>query len=355
MQRIKHFFKNLKIEKNTALVAIAIVGVLIVTGLIYAKNNPGFSVNGIAKIFTGGPSDKAIAQKAVDYINDNKLAQTPATLAGDVTQESGLVKFKIQIGSNSFDTYATKDGNLFFPQVFNMGKKDDAKATAEDTPKGEAATTITKSDSPILEAYVVSRCPFGLQMQRAMDAAVQAVPDLAKYIKVRYMGSVASNGTTISSMHGDAEAVENLRQICIREEQPAKYWPYVACQMKKGGTEKACEVSTGVDSAKLTACTTDPAKGIAYAKKDFELTNKYGVTGSPTLILSGASISENTYGGRSAEGVKGMVCAGFNNQPGFCKTKLDSTSAATSFSITTAPAAGSGNSGSGGANCAPAQ
>jgi hypothetical protein len=28
----------------------------------------------------------------------------------------------------------------------------------------------------------------------------------------------------IASMHGDEEAKENLRQICIREEQKDKYW-----------------------------------------------------------------------------------------------------------------------------------
>ena len=78
-------------------------------------------------------------------------------------------------------------------------------------------------------------------------------------------------------MHGPEEAQENLRQICIREEQPAKYWNYISCYMKKTtataasgmplGDSTGCQASTGVDTAKLNACVSDPSRGLAYAKK----------------------------------------------------------------------------------------
>lgn len=356
VQKVKHFFKNIKWDKNTILVSIAVVGVVIAGGLIYANSNPNFS---LANIF--GQSNGAIAQKAVKYINDNGLSQTPATLDGNVSEESGLVKFKIKIGTNSFDTYATKDGKLFFPQVFVMEKAKAAAATAKTDTTAKTANVkpadVAKVDKPMYEAYVVARCPFGLQIQRAMASAVQSQPQLAQYIKVRYMGNVNSDGKTISSMHGAAEGVENLRQICIREEQPAKYWPYVACQMKASGQEVACEKSTGVDSGKLASCVSDTNKGIAYAKADFALDTKYNVTGSPTSILNGAPVSEFDFGGRSADAIRSMVCASFKNQPSFCSTKLQTGDAATSFSATyaTANTGSSGNSGANGANCAPAQ
>lgn len=195
--------------------------------------------------------------------------------------------------------------------------------------QAKVPTTVQKSDSPVLEAYVVARCPYGIQMQRAMADAVKNIPALAQYVKVRYIGS--ASGSTITSMHGPAEATENLRQICLREEQPAKYWPYVSCQMKSGDTS-GCESSTGVDSAKLSACTSDPSRGVAYAQKDFALDNQYSIQGSPTLILNGAQISESSYGGRSSDGVKAMVCAAFNSQPSFCSTQLTTAQASASFS-----------------------
>jgi len=339
-----------KINRNTVLIVIAVIGVLVTGALIYANSNPGFSIPNIS-IF--GKSDNQIGKEAVDYINNNKLSTTPASLVS-VSEESGLVKVKIKIGTDSFDSYVTKDGKFLFPQAFEMTpKKADAvgDGTGSKPDTVQDAASITKTDKPMLEAYVVARCPFGLQMQRAMADAVKSVPSLAQYIKVRYMGSVSSDGKSITSMHGAAEATENLRQICIREEQPAKYWDYVACQMKAAGTEISCEKSTGVDSAKLSSCISNTSKGVAYAKEDFALNTKYSVTGSPTLILGGALISESGFGGRSADGVKSMVCAAFKTQPSFCSTKLNTAAATTSFSTSTSGSA-SDNSG---ANCAPAQ
>ena len=344
------FLKN--INRNTVLIAIAAVGIVVTGVLIFANTNKGFTMPSIF-----GMSDKQVAKNVIDYINNNQLSSTPATLVS-ISEASGLVKVKIKIGTNEFDSYATKDGKLLFPQSFDMGTKKGAApaaATADTTAPAKTAASVAKTDKPMLEAFVVARCPYGLQMQRAMADAVQNMPALAQYMKVRYIGSVS--GDTISSMHGEAEGAENLRQICIREEQPAKYWNYVACQMKGSGQEVACEKSTGVDSAKLSACVSTPSKGIAYAKADFALDTKYDVSGSPTLILNGASIDESSFGGRSSDGVKSMVCAGFNKQASFCSTKLNTAAAAASFSATYASgaASASANSGATGAGCQAAQ
>jgi hypothetical protein len=339
------------INRNTILIGVAVIAIVITGVLIFAKSNIGFS---LPNIF--GMSDNQVGKRAVDYINNNQLSQTPASLVS-VSEESGLVKVKIKIGDSEFDSYATKDGKLLFPQAFDMSPATDSASTDNAagassilTPE-EAAAAITKTDKPMLDAYIVARCPFGLQMQRMMADAIKSVPALAQYMKVRYIGSVSGN--TITAMHGDAEAQENLRQICIRDEQPAKYWSYVACQMKTGDTA-GCQTSTGVNAAQLNACVSDPARGIADAQKDFDLSAQYKVSGSPTLILGGKSVSEFNFGGRTSDAVKSIVCAAFNSQPSFCSTKINTAEAAASFSATysssTATAAGSS-----GANCAPAQ
>lgn len=344
------FLKNLRnlknMDRNTILVSVAIIGVVITGGLIFANSNQGLT---LPNFF--GLSNKKVGQAAVDYINNNQLASTPATLVS-VSEVSGLIKVKIKIGTSEFDSYATKDGKLLFPQAFEMNLTKETTASNNSVKTAEA---VTKTDSPMLEAYVVARCPYGLQMQRAMADAVKNMPELGQYMKVIYMGEVSGN--TITSMHGDAEAQENLRQICIREEQPTKYWNYVACQMKGSGLEKSCETSTGVDSAKLSTCISTPSKGVAYAQKDFDLNTKYNVSGSPTLILNGAQADESGFGGRSSDGVKSMICAGFNTQAGFCSTKLNTVEAAASFSAdyASADSTASANSGSAGTNCAPAQ
>ncbi len=350
-----------KTNKNTILVIIAVVGIVITGGLIYADSNPNFS---LPTIF--GISNDKIAQKAIDYINNNNLSETPASYVSAVG-ESGIVKIKIKIGETEFDSYATKDGRLLFPQAFDMSGQESSGDTAQNSDTGSGQTAeeilaaIKKSDKPVVDAFVVSRCPFGLQMQRMIADAISSVPTLAQYVNVKYIGDVS--GSTITSMHGDAEAQENLRQICIREEQPTKYWNYVSCQMKSGDTA-GCQISTGVSSSQLNSCISTASRGIAYAQKDFDLANQYGVSGSPTLIVNGAETSEfasdnsSVFGSsRSSDEMKTIVCDASNTKPSFCSTKLNTAQAATSFSATygSAGATTGGDSGATGANCDPVQ
>jgi len=358
MSNLKNIFKNM--DRNALLLSIAIVGIIITGGLIFANSIHSFSMPSIF-----GASDSQIGSKVVNYINNNQLSSTPASLV-KVSETSGLVKVTIKIGTQQFDSYATKDGKLLFPQAYNMStvktsasSNQNASAASSQTP-AQAASAVKKAASPELDAFVVSSCPYGLQMQRALADAVKNIPSLAQYIKVRYIGSI-DNGV-ISSMHGPEEAQENLRQICIREEQPSKYWNYISCYMKKNtataasgmplGDSPSCQTSTGVDTAKLASCVSDPSRGLAYAQKDFSLGTKYSVQGSPTLILNGAQVDETSFGGRSSNGVKSVVCAGFTTQPSSCSTKLDTTEAAVSFSATYASASGSTTANT---NCATAQ
>lgn len=271
-------------------------------------------------------SEEADGQDDPDSVNDSeppKSSVYPKVAAGALL----LAIIFITFGSRAQDSNGNQQNLAAVnnaPQQVQQQNQPSAAA--------KAPIIIAKSDNPVLEAYIVARCPFGLQMQRILYDVVKNTPSLAKNVKIMYMGSVSGN--TITAMHGEAEAKENLRQICIREEQPNKYWEYVACQMKAPGTETSCEKSTGVDSAKLSSCTSTPSRGVAYAKKDFDLNAKYQIQGSPTLILNGQQASEFDYGGRTSEAVKTVVCNGFNTQPSECAKKLTTQNAATSFSAT---------------------
>jgi len=190
---------------------------------------------------------------------------------------------------------------------------------------------------------VVSMCPFGLQMQRMIADAISSVPALSQYVKVKYIGSVSGDGKTITAMHGEEEAKENLRQICIREEQPAKYWGYLACYMKAGDAS-GCQTTAGVNSSTLNSCISNPGKGVAYAQEDFEASSNYDVSGSPTLALNGSIVSEFDYGGRTSNAVRSVVCAGFNSPAGFCSgADLNTATVATGFSPSYEAQGGSAN------------
>lgn len=239
--------------------------------------------------------------------------------------------------------YATKDGEkIIIGPLYDLNEP---LKFEQPTPETEALTCedINKSDSPVLEAYVVSYCPYGLQMLRIIN---EFPGELQAYVKIRYIGSVVDD--KVMSMHGEREATENLRQICIREEQSDKYWAYIGCFIKSGDTN-TCLEEAGIDKDSLNACMEDSERGIKYASEDFELADQYGVGGSPTLILNGTTVNEAGFASglkknmRSAELVKSILCCAFNTQPEACSTKLPEESAATGFSEQYGGTTGSGS------------
>lgn len=349
-----------KTSKGFDSIALLVVGLIVglaLGGLIFYATGMGSSSSAD---LTSAQMDTA-GQKAVSFITGNLIAPGTTVTLVNVSEvnKTGVIQMTVNLSSGSqsqlIDSYITKNAELICPsgivvsdfeKLKNESNSTDSSTQTKTDPQ-QACSQEAKSDKPALEAFVVSRCPYGLQMQRVMAEIVKNAPDAANYIKVRYIGSIV-NGK-ITSMHGDAEAQENLAQICIREEQPDKYWNYVNCQMKDGNTT-GCLATTGVDQAKLKTCMNDSSKGLAYAQKDFDLANKYGVQGSPTLIMNGVTTSEfnfavNSTSGRSAEAVKQVICCGFNTQPAFCSSNMNTAQAAVGISPSYSGAA-TGTSGS---------
>ncbi len=285
-----------------------------------------------------GIDGREAGQIAVDYINDNLVETgTEATLV-DVEDMSEIYKVTTSYQGQEIEIYITNDGKWLFVSGQPLDTTVPLTTTTTTTQPTKTCEDITKAVNAEMEAYVVSYCPYGLQMQRILAEIVENIPILAENIKVRYIGAVVDGKVT--AMHGEEEATENLRQICIREEQADKYWDYVSCFMKEGKVD-SCLAEADVDESGLDACMTDGGTGIGYAEEDFALQAQYGVTGSPTMILNGERVSEFDFGGRTAEAVKTLLCCGFNTQPTGCSESLTTQQAATSFSPAYASSSGS--------------
>ncbi|MCD6232817.1 hypothetical protein J7J81_00320 [bacterium] len=329
---------------------LALVGVFFL-GVFFCRSLGGNFSSLFRKAPANVSSQTEIIEKAIDYINNNILSGgNKASLTGTPSVKNGVYAFKVKIGSRVFDSYVTKDGKMLFPQGIDLAQAtqkkpegQDNNASAGSQQKKMSCSDIKKADNPQLDAFVVSFCPFGLQMQRILAEVVKEIPSLEKNIEVRYIGSISDG--KIASMHGEEEANENLRQICLREEQPKAFFPYLSCHIKKGDVDK-CLKEAGVNESKLDACQKNPSRGLAYAQKDFDLDREYNISGSPTLVLNGERVSEFDFGGRTAEAVKTLLCCGFKTTPSVCKQKLDSAAAAAGFSESYSK----GSSGSGNCN-----
>jgi len=281
---------------------------------------------------------EAAAQKAIDYVNTNMLSQGVTASYKDVKSENGLYTFKLSVQGQDYSAYVTKDGALFFaegiPQAIVLDKKlEEEKAKAE----------IVKSDKPDVKVFVMSYCPYGLQAQKMYLPVYDLLKDKAT------MGIYFVN----YAMHGQKELDENLRQYCIQKEQGDKMSAYLKCftvaaTSADGTAEFAkCLTSTQIDQTKLAAC-------VAATDKEFKITadfndkstwvsgqfpkfavnddlnTKYGVQGSPTIVINEKEASE-LLSARSPEAFKTLICSSFNTEPEECKTVLSSDQPSTGF------------------------
>jgi hypothetical protein len=317
-----------KITKNLIPLAIVIAGILIAGALVFVKTG-GVKEISQASLVTQSLTSQQAAERAISYIDQIIASQGATTTASliAVNEEESVYKLSFKIGQNEYTAYVSKDGKYLFPEGYDLTATSTEESNNE--PKKATCEDLKKTDKPILEAFVVSKCPYGLQMQRVLYEVVKSIPSLAENIKVKYIGAIENN--KITSMHGDEEAQENLRQICVREEQTDKYWSYIGCHIKKGDVD-SCLAVANVDKSKLNTCMTDTTKGLEYAKADFTSQDGYKVSGSPTLFLNGEKVSEFDFGGRTAEAVKTLLCCGFGQKPDTCSQKLSEDSAATGFS-----------------------
>jgi len=254
----------------------------------------GFGVTPYQAIWAQGPIGLLFEENSVEIL--------------DVSTESGFYKSVCESTNNE--------------------KACDVAKVAEKEQTEQSCETLTKTSKPALEAFVVSYCPYGLQMQRILVPVHNLIGN-AVDIKIRYIGQIVDG--KITSMHGDQEAQENLKQICLREEQADKFWGYLACFMKAQGKSDVCSKEAGIDTKKLDECIVNPEKGLKYSQVDFNLQNKYSVSGSPTMIQNGEKVSEFNFGGRTAEAVKTMLCCGMSNKATECNTELSTEQANTAF------------------------
>lgn len=294
--------------------------------------------------------------KVADFVNNNLVQPGTKIEITGASQENGLYKVSFKVGTQSVDTYITKDGAKFFPQAMDV-----ASATNKVADSKQQADTKTvpvpKADTPDVQLFVMSYCPYGTQMEKGilpvLDTLGKKINFSLKFVSYSMHNNKATNDRK--------ELDENLRQYCIEKNEPAKLNSYLTCFLKKGqGTEASCMTSAGVNATQVASCMTQTDNQFNVTKDfndessyqgsfpQFEVNKadnqKYGVQGSPTLIINGQEASSS---GRDSASILKTVCDSFNNPPSECQQQLSSTAPSPGFGEGSAPAAGGGS----GANC----
>ncbi|MEA2020302.1 MAG: thioredoxin domain-containing protein [Patescibacteria group bacterium] len=274
-------------------------------------------------------------EKAREFILSNNLVQDPTDLKITTIEEEGsLYKVALTVGRQSFTSYMKKDFSIFFPTALDMNQVE----TEENQQETEEVTQeIPKSETPEVQLFTMSYCPYGNQAENIMKPVVDLLgnsvtvePHYIFYDNYQRGGPeyCIDEESKYCSMHGVEEANQNLRELCVFENQKDMYWDFVdnANQMCTVDDIETCwqdaAQETGVNVSSVEACFNQ--NYLSYAEAEQQLTDDLGVQGSPTLIINGVTYQGN----RSAEGYKNAICSAFNNPPEACSETLSDTSAA---------------------------
>jgi len=271
--------------------------------------------------------------KSQDFIKN--VLVTPGTdiTFKDVTKENGLYKIPLTIKGKDktpdqdITAYMSVDGKLFFPNAMDIAEVSKQAQDAKNNPQKDAAAQpaqqdIPKTDAPTVELFVMSHCPYGTQIEKGITPVLDTLGSKIKF-SLKFVSY---------TMHGDEEATENLKQYCIQKNTPAKLLPYLKCLLKTPGAtadSATCMTSGGINAGDVDTCVSAATAQFNIQKggTDFAVNkadnDKYGVKGSPTLVING--VTDNSAGRDSASLLK-SICSAFKTQPKECSAQLSSAS-----------------------------
>jgi len=266
---------------------------------------------------------------------------------GAVIEKNNMYKVDITVQGQSYPLYVSTDGDLLFlqpplsiDQIINEIDTTTNTANAQATQAQAPAPDIPKQGKPEVELFVMSHCPYGTQAEKGIIPAVELLGDKIDFtIKfVHY------------AMHGKIEVDEQLSQYCIQKDFNDKYLDYLTCFLGEGkGSD--CVAEMGIGQTALDTC-------IAAADEEFsatanledkstwlngkyplfntakDLNTKYGVGGSPTLIINGKKVSSS----RDSASMLKAICTGFSEEPEECAESLSSASPSPGFGFSTTSA-----------------
>ncbi|MDD4902400.1 MAG: hypothetical protein PHE24_04650 [Patescibacteria group bacterium] len=324
-----------------------------------------FKVPQAAKVLT---PDEAKAQ-ITDYINNQLLADAPykATI-NSISDISGVYKLSIGVNDQQIDAYMTRDASLFFTQIYDMKKKPAAaSSTAANTPAETTQEVNTKTAKPTVELFVMSSCPYGTQIEKGI---LPVAATLGK--KIDFAIKFCDY-----AMHGEKELKEEMNQYCIQQNEPAKFAAYLNCYLadgktaadfetdlqKKGEAQSKsadilakwakvsadCVAKVKINKGKIATCVAatdkkfnvmsgfaDQSSWINGQFPQFNIfkddNTKYGVGGSPTLVINGETIST----ARDSASLLKTICSAFTTAPAECQAQLSSETPAPGFGTATA-------------------
>ena len=156
----------------------------------------------------------------------------------------------------------------------------------------------------MVTVFVMSQCPFGVRAVNAMKEVLKNFGRRVKF-KIHYIGDVTDGKPT--SMHGQAEVDENIRQLCAARHyrKKNKYLDYIWCRFTgsdwRTNDWKKC-AKNGISAKVIEKCFKGP--GVKMLIKDYAVAKKLGFGASPTWLAN----NRHKFSGIAPEVIKAEIC-----------------------------------------------
>ena len=191
------------------------------------------------------------------------------------------------------------------------------KGSDSETPSSKKALEQTVEQKATVEFFVMSQCPFGLQVEKAIEPVLKKMGADIDF-RLGFIGQEKEG--KLVSMHGQAEVDGNKVQLCAIKHNPNKYMDMILCMnkdMKKiPGNWEACAKSTGCDVAKIKTCY-EGIEGEVLLKASFAEAKKRRARGSPTIYIGG----KHYRGPRSEKAFARAICNVYTGaKPSYCQS-----------------------------------
>lgn len=323
-----------KLRKNPWIVSTIFLALVLVAVIIWASMSGGFGSS------TTSVSAATAGDNVVKFINSNPSLQGQVSIVSTEKQDS-LYKVTLSYQGQDVPVYATLDGKYLVSNVVPLNTPINT-TTPEQTPAKE----VPKTDKPVVEAFVFSYCPYGLQFEKALGPAYDLLKSKAN-ISIVFIG--AMHDPQGCSGAACFEKTESLRQLCIQKIYGKdKLFSYLA-KFTVNTTIGNCQgdatclapllqtiyTQTGINKAQVESCMAKDAEALYTA--NMARASALGISGSPGFVINDVEVQVN----RSPDAIKTAICNAFTTAPSQCNQTLSTAAASAGFGGTSGTASAS--------------
>ncbi|MFW6282613.1 MAG: DsbA family protein [Minisyncoccales bacterium] len=296
-----------QIENKYFNIAIIVVGLLIAGSIAFYSWQVKDGFDGEVL------SLEEASNKSVDYINQNFLDENNKAELKGTSEEKGLYKLKLEINGQEQETYVTKDAKIIFPTAIKATSTENTESNEEDTDSSQSNADIPKSEKPEVDLYVMSFCPYGNQAEDTMEPVYDLLGDRIDF-NVHYI--VNEDNGELSSLHGQKEIDQNMREACVlKNNGMGKWWDFTTYVNENCGSEGECwqEAAQSNNLNTNTIQTCIDRDGLELMKDNAQISSENNVSGSPTMMINGVE-SRAVYDYGNPNEYKEEICSAFEEE-----------------------------------------